>query len=175
MEGSWVEEKRLFHGSPHAQEIATDGFDRGYAKDSGMFGKGVYFAENSSKSNNYAYGNFSPCKDHTNRQCELCTLCKVALGKVFETTSTVKSCPRGYHSVKALPQRGFLNHVEYIIYNDDQVYPRFLIEYTTTYTAQVVPRPNPQIDPFFRQFLRLKRMMNKPQQNRQNTKGCIIL
>ncbi|XP_059470849.1 poly [ADP-ribose] polymerase tankyrase-2-like [Neocloeon triangulifer] len=135
--GHWVEEKHLFHGSPQAKKIACEGFDRGFAKNSGMFGKGVYFAENSSKSNNYAFGNFKPCDQHHNRRCQICTrqmlICKVALGRIHHLTSTATSLPRGYHSVKAEPNSNFLLHPEYIIYNDDQVYPSFLVEYKTNY------------------------------------------
>jgi hypothetical protein len=36
----WVEEKRLFHGSPHVLKIAREGFNSNLAKPSGMFGPG---------------------------------------------------------------------------------------------------------------------------------------
>ncbi|XP_059470210.1 poly [ADP-ribose] polymerase tankyrase-like [Neocloeon triangulifer] len=141
--GKWVEEKRLFHGSPQAEKIAKEGFDQGFAKTSGMFGKGVYFAEHSSKSNNYAFGCCEPCPRHKNRLCEICTrsmlLCKVALGRVYNATQVLTSLPHGYHSIKAKPQDGFLLYPEYIIYNDDQVYPRFLIEYTANFKHTPTP------------------------------------
>ncbi|XP_065340648.1 poly [ADP-ribose] polymerase tankyrase-like [Cloeon dipterum] len=134
-----VEEKRLFHGSPKADVIAKQGFDRGYAKQSGMFGAGVYFAEHSSKSNNYAFGNHQPCSTHNNKKCSECVrkilICRVALGRKYETTlRTVSSLPQGYHSVKA-NQGVRLQFPEYVIYDDDQVYPSYLIEYTTNYTT----------------------------------------
>ncbi|XP_065341885.1 poly [ADP-ribose] polymerase tankyrase-2-like [Cloeon dipterum] len=139
MGGRHVEEKRLFHGSPKADTIAKEGFDRGFAKDSCMFGSGVYFAEHSSKSNNFAFGNHQPCPTHNNKKCSICVrsvlLCKVALGRIYETTlSTVSALPAGYHSVKANPGL-LLLFPEYIIYDDKQVYPRFLIEYTTDYAS----------------------------------------
>ncbi|CAB3380280.1 Hypothetical predicted protein [Cloeon dipterum] len=137
MGGRHVEEKRLFHGSPKADTIARVGFDRGFAKDTCMFGSGVYFAEHSSKSNNYAFGNHKPCPTHKNKNCSICVrsmlLCKVALGRIYETTqSTVTSLPADFDSVKA-NAGPLLLYPEYIIYKDDQVYPRFLIEYTTNY------------------------------------------
>ncbi|XP_065340105.1 poly [ADP-ribose] polymerase tankyrase-like [Cloeon dipterum] len=133
-----VEERRLFHGSPKADVIAKQGFDRGYAQQSGMFGNGVYFAEHSSKSNNYSFGCGQPCPTHSRSKCSECVrmilICKVALGKKYETSlTTVNSLPRGYHSVKA--NAGIrLQFPEYVIYNDDQVYPSYLIEYTTNYS-----------------------------------------
>jgi hypothetical protein len=39
----WVEEKRLFHGSPRALRIAHEGFNSNFAKSSGMFGAGLTF------------------------------------------------------------------------------------------------------------------------------------
>ncbi|CAB3380282.1 Hypothetical predicted protein [Cloeon dipterum] len=138
--GKQVEEKRLFHGSPNADIIAREGFDRGFARNTGMFGNGVYFAEHSSKSNNYAFGNHQPCQTHRNKKCSVCVrkilICKVALGRIYETTqSTVSALPAGYHSVKA-NAGPLLLYPEYIIYDDKQVYPRYLIEFTTNYAPE---------------------------------------
>ncbi|VEL31071.1 unnamed protein product [Protopolystoma xenopodis] len=44
-------ERFLFHGSPFLQAIVMKGFDERHAYIGGMFGAGIYFAENSSKSN----------------------------------------------------------------------------------------------------------------------------
>ena len=44
-------EMLLFHGSPFINAIVTKGFDERHAYIGGMFGAGIYFAENSSKSN----------------------------------------------------------------------------------------------------------------------------
>lgn len=46
-----VNERLLFHGSPFIQAIVNRGFDERHAYIGGMFGAGIYFAENSSKSN----------------------------------------------------------------------------------------------------------------------------
>ena len=51
-------ERMLFHGSPFINAIVQKGFDERHAYIGGMFGAGIYFAENSSKSNQYAYGKF---------------------------------------------------------------------------------------------------------------------
>ncbi|XP_059470411.1 poly [ADP-ribose] polymerase tankyrase-like isoform X2 [Neocloeon triangulifer] len=147
LDGYYVKEMHLFHGTPYAREIAVEGFDQGLAKAKGMFGKGVYFAEHSSKSNNYAFGAFKGCPKHNNKKCEICIrrilICKVALGRIYRTKRTVKYLPEGYHSVKAIPDTGFLLRPEYIIYNDEQVYPSFLIQYTATYKKKP-----PKVSPY---------------------------
>ena len=51
-------ERMLFHGSPFINAIIKKGFDERHAHIGGMFGAGIYFAENSSKSNQYSYGKF---------------------------------------------------------------------------------------------------------------------
>jgi len=62
-----------------------------------MFGKGVYFADCSSKSANYV---------HATQQHPfgLLILSQVALGKIYETTKAkhFEKAPIGYHSVKAI-------------------------------------------------------------------------
>lgn len=52
----FANERMLFHGSPFINAIVQKGFDERHAYIGGMFGAGIYFAENSSKSNQYAYG-----------------------------------------------------------------------------------------------------------------------
>ena len=50
-------ERLLFHGTPEfavAKTIATEGFDNRTARDSGIFGKGTYFAAQTCKSAQYA-------------------------------------------------------------------------------------------------------------------------
>ncbi len=52
----YANERMLFHGSPFLNAIIQKGFDERHAYIGGMFGAGIYFAENSSKSNQYVYG-----------------------------------------------------------------------------------------------------------------------
>lgn len=49
-------ERLLFHGSPFLQTIVLKGFDERHAYIGGMFGAGIYFAENSSKANQVCVG-----------------------------------------------------------------------------------------------------------------------
>ena len=63
------------------------GFDERHACIGGMFGAGIYFAENSSKSNQYVYGinGGTGCPMHKDRSCYICPrqmiFCRVTLGK----------------------------------------------------------------------------------------------
>lgn len=83
----------LFHGSPFINAIVQKGFDERHAYIGGMFGAGkliyknfknnnninltflgIYFAENSSKSNQYVYGigGGTGCPAHKDRSCYQC-------------------------------------------------------------------------------------------------------
>lgn len=59
----------LFLGSPFINAIIHKGFDERHAYIGGMFGAGIYFAENSSKSNQYVYGigGGTGCPTHKDR------------------------------------------------------------------------------------------------------------
>ncbi|XP_059482669.1 poly [ADP-ribose] polymerase tankyrase-like [Neocloeon triangulifer] len=135
--GKLVPEIRLFHGTNHADKIVRDGFNVDCSNPNGMFGKGIYFADLSSKSSQYTFeGCNTACKSHNIVYCTSCIrkmlVCKVALGKSYEATAPMNGilqAPQGYHSVIAKPRSGFLNYSEYIVYNNYQAYPGYLIEY----------------------------------------------
>lgn len=61
-------------GSPFVNAIIHKGFDERHAYIGGMFGAGIYFAENSSKSNQYVYGigGGTGCPLHKDRSCYMC-------------------------------------------------------------------------------------------------------
>lgn len=61
-------------GSPFVNAIIHKGFDERHAYIGGMFGAGIYFAENSSKSNQYVYGigGGTGCPLHKDRSCYIC-------------------------------------------------------------------------------------------------------
>jgi len=63
-----------FLGSPFINAIIHKGFDERHAYIGGMFGAGIYFAENSSKSNQYVYGigGGTGCPTHKDRSCYIC-------------------------------------------------------------------------------------------------------
>jgi tankyrase len=130
-------ERMLFHGSPFINAIVQKGFDERHAYIGGMFGAGIYFAENSSKSNQYVYGigGGTGCPDHRDRSCYVChrqlLLCRVTLGKPFLQFSAMKMAhaPPGHHAVIGRPSVGGLNFAEYVVYRGEQAYPEYLIEY----------------------------------------------
>ncbi|XP_073238296.1 poly [ADP-ribose] polymerase tankyrase-1-like [Porites lutea] len=130
-------ERMLFHGSAFINAILQKGFDERHAYIGGMFGAGIYFAENSSKSNQYVYGigGGSGCALHKDKSCYLCErqllLCRVALGKPFYQFSAVKMAhaPPGHHSVIGRPSSEGLSFAEYVVYRGEQAYPEYLITY----------------------------------------------
>uniref|UniRef100_H2ZNF9 Poly [ADP-ribose] polymerase n=1 Tax=Ciona savignyi TaxID=51511 RepID=H2ZNF9_CIOSA len=130
-------DRMLFHGSPFISAIVQKGFDERHAYIGGMFGAGIYFAENSSKSNQYVYGinGGTGCPMHKDRSCYIChrqmIFCRVTLGKSFLQFSAMKMAhaPPGHHSVIGRPSVGGLSHAEYVIYRGEQAYPEYLITY----------------------------------------------
>merc|ERR1719150_1844362 len=130
-------ERMLFHGSPFINAIVQKGFDERHAYIGGMFGAGIYFAEHSSKSNQYIYGigGGTGCPLHKDRSCYIChrqlLLCRVALGKSFLQFNAMKMAhaPPGHHSVVGRPSVGGLSFPEYVVYRGEQAYPEYLICY----------------------------------------------
>ncbi|XP_041714449.1 poly [ADP-ribose] polymerase tankyrase-2 isoform X2 [Coregonus clupeaformis] len=130
-------ERMLFHGSPFVNAIIHKGFDERHAYIGGMFGAGIYFAENSSKSNQYFYGigGGTGCPLHKDRSCYVCQrhllFCRVTLGKSFLQFSAMKMAhsPPGHHSVTGRPSVNGLALAEYVIYRGEQAYPEYLITY----------------------------------------------
>ncbi|CAB1322123.1 unnamed protein product [Coregonus sp. 'balchen'] len=122
-------ERMLFHGSPFINAIIHKGFDERHAYIGGMFGAGIYFAENSSKSNQYVYGigGGTGCPTHKDRSCYLChrqmLFCRVTLGKSFLQFSAMKMAhaPPGHHSVIGRPSVNGLAYAEYVIYRGEQI------------------------------------------------------
>uniref|UniRef100_A0A8P4K2F7 Poly [ADP-ribose] polymerase n=1 Tax=Dicentrarchus labrax TaxID=13489 RepID=A0A8P4K2F7_DICLA len=127
----------LFPGSPFVNAIIHKGFDERHAYIGGMFGAGIYFAENSSKSNQYVYGigGGTGCPLHKDRSCYVCNrhllFCRVTLGKSFLQFSAMKMAhsPPGHHSVTGRPSVNGLALAEYVIYRGEQAYPEYLITY----------------------------------------------
>ncbi len=102
----------LFHGSPFINAIVQKGFDERHAYIGGMFGAGmfkfrnsnkktfvgiavfagIYFAEHSSKSNQYIYGigGGTGCPQHKDRSCYICSRWEM---KKKPTKNHSRSCP----------------------------------------------------------------------------------
>ncbi|XP_065883611.1 poly [ADP-ribose] polymerase tankyrase-2-like [Dysidea avara] len=135
--GGAANERMLFHGSAFVMSIIKSGFDERHAYIGGMFGAGIYFAENSSKSNQYVYGigGGTGCPDHSDKSCYQCPrkllLCRVTLGKPHESLSAFRMAhaPPGHHSVVGKPSPGGLSFSEFVIYRGEQAYPEYLVTY----------------------------------------------
>ncbi len=88
----------MFHGSKEAgiTGIYEGGFDSRYFAKDGYYGRGAYFADDSSKSHQYV----EKCPKYNNLNCMF--LCKVALGKQehCKQAANGKLGPSpGYHSI----------------------------------------------------------------------------
>jgi hypothetical protein len=124
----------LFHGTTKHKDIINNGLDPRYGN-AGMFGRGIYFADQSSKSNQYSRPESCKKNGHAEdcRQCErVMFYCRVVIGKVCERkhgNSSLTVAPDGYDSVKGIPSKGGLRFSEYIVYHQYQAYPEYLIEY----------------------------------------------
>ncbi|XP_051960222.1 poly [ADP-ribose] polymerase tankyrase-1-like isoform X3 [Xyrauchen texanus] len=142
-------ERMLFHGSPFINAIIHKGFDERHAYIGGMFGAGIYFAENSSKSNQYVYGigGGTGCPTHKDRSCYIChrqmLFCRVTLGKSFLQFSAMKMAhaPPGHHSIIGRPSVNGLAYAEYVIYRGEQAYPEYLITYQIIKPDSTPPSP----------------------------------
>lgn len=128
-----VNEVLLFHGTHPiaADRIAKTNFSINLAGSNAgaLYGKGLYLAENTSKSDEY-------CRPGPGGLCTM-LLCRAVLGKAFETAElepNPRACEaaviRGSsHSIigDRLKCRGTFR--EFVFFDQDQIYPSFLISY----------------------------------------------
>lgn len=128
-----LNEVLLFHGTNHiaAEKIATSEFRIRLAGSNAgtLYGRGVYFAENSSKSDEYTRPD--------PRGFRTLLVCRVTLGRTFYT-DRVEADPRGcedaclrgpYHSVLGDRQKARGTFREFVIFDEDQVYANFILIY----------------------------------------------
>ena len=92
-----------------------------------MFGNGVYFSDQSTKSLNYAYGYWS---GQRNNQCFM-FLNDVAMGNYHVPPhSTSSKPPAGYHSYFAKAGKSSVQNNEMIVFDTCQINPKYLIEFS---------------------------------------------
>lgn len=91
-----------------------------------MFGDGIYFSDQSSKSLNYSYGYWDGGPRDTT--CFM-FLADVAMGKSFTPSSSRRTVPAGYHSMFAKANESGVKNNEMIVYETDQVLLRYLCEF----------------------------------------------
>jgi poly [ADP-ribose] polymerase len=91
-----------------------------------MFGDGLYFASDSTKSLNYAYGYWS---GKAEKKCFM-FLADVAMGKEYVPRSYSETLPKaGYDSTWAKANQSGVRNDEFIVYNKNQADLTYLIEF----------------------------------------------
>ena len=125
--------KQLWHGTKDANLLSI--LKSGYVipKSGGsvaitgrMFGDGVYFSDQSTKSLNYATSFWGG----SGSQRTFMLLNDVAMGREYMTRQSFRgSIPAGYDSCFAKPGIAPIRNNEMIVYNLNQINPRFLCEF----------------------------------------------
>lgn len=129
-----VKTMELYHGSRseniiHVLQKGLRIKPSGAVHTGSMFGDGIYFASNSTKSANYCWG-FG--RREMSKTYYL-FVCEVATGRIKDYTyskSHLKSAPWGYNSVRGVAGPSLLND-EYIVYRESQVRIKYVIEFTS--------------------------------------------
>mmetsp|Transcript_84605 Transcript_84605/g.237947 ORF Transcript_84605/g.237947 Transcript_84605/m.237947 type:complete len:588 (+) Transcript_84605:1-1764(+) len=137
-----VNETFLFHGTTKqaADSITTSDFRLNLAGTNAgtLYGRGVYFAENASKSDEYTR------PDTHNLRYML--LCRTLLGRAYyldqkdaDPRACEEACLRGkFHSVLGDRKKARGTFREFIVFDEEQVYPNYILVYR---------RVDPQLDP----------------------------
>ena len=127
-DGNNANEQLLWHGSPNKnwKTIITKGLSLDYAG-TGMFGKGIYFADESKKSYGYTSGMRSKWHHGNNTRLYLAVF-KVNLGKTYSAKGSLNACPKGFDSVSALHNNTTLHMNEYVIYDNSRCTIEGLVE-----------------------------------------------
>ncbi|CAE8603801.1 unnamed protein product [Polarella glacialis] len=140
-----VNETVLWHGtSPQgAVGIAQNGFDlsRAGSAAGSMYGPGIYLAEASSKSDEYAQDDNGGL--YSGEYCLL--ICKVVLGEPMCLTAggnsvhtSIKASMDGgaYDSVLGDREASVGTYREFVVYREEQVYPEFIVLYNRAESNQ---------------------------------------
>lgn len=98
----------------------------GYTITGRMFGDGLYFSDQSSKSLNYAYGYWGGGGRQDN--CFM-LLADVALGKAYTPSGPTGRLPAGYDSMFAVGGRSGVQNNEMIVYKLNQAHLSYLCEF----------------------------------------------
>lgn len=130
-----VDTMELFHGSRNENilSIMQSGLKikpKSAVHSGSMFGSGIYLASDVTKSANYCWGFGNAVAD-----TYYMFLCEAATGKVKEydnAQSQLTAAPRGYNSVRGVKGRSLI-HDEYIVYKDNQVKIKYIIEFKKGY------------------------------------------
>lgn len=132
MLGKVGNEKQLWHGTRahNVLSILKAGLiiptsSGGYTITGRMFGDGVYFSDQSSKSLNYAYGYWGGSRENN---CFM-FLANVAMGKEYVPPRPMQRPPSGYDSMFAIGGKSGVANNEMIVYDLDQTHLAYLCEF----------------------------------------------
>lgn len=127
-----LNEVYLWHGTRqlNVEHILQDGFDERVCSLTGMFGAGLYFAEDSCKSGQYAEKSISSSRSH------FFFLSRVLLGRPHHTNQPmpeIRKAPDSFDSVVFSPTEDspLGHHREFVVYDRYQAYPEYLVEACT--------------------------------------------
>lgn len=125
----------MIHGTSHtaAESISSADFDMARASPHGLFGAGLYFAESVSKSDEYVQG-----KSAHGVETFPLLICRVCLGYIYycderapDRRQLEAKCLRGdYHSVLGDRKKTSGTFREFIIYDNLQAFPAYIVYYT---------------------------------------------
>jgi len=132
----------MIHGTnPAAADgISSTDFDMARASPSGLFGAGIYFAESVSKSDEYAKG-----KTEGGREIFPLLIFRVCLGNIYycaergpdrrqlEARCLGVSGERKWHSVLGDRKKTSGTFREFIVYDNEQAFPAYIVWYTREY------------------------------------------
>ena len=126
-------ERQLWHGTRahNVLSILKGGLiiptsSGGYTITGRMFGDGIYFSDQSSKSLNYAYGYWGGGGRQNN--CFM-LLADVAMGKSYTPSGPTGRLPSGYDSMYAIGGRSGVMNNEMIVYKLNQAHLAYLCEF----------------------------------------------
>mmetsp|Transcript_57742 Transcript_57742/g.108663 ORF Transcript_57742/g.108663 Transcript_57742/m.108663 type:complete len:219 (-) Transcript_57742:141-797(-) len=128
-----LNEVYLWHGTRqlNIEHILQDGFDERVCSLTGMFGAGLYFAEDSCKSGQYAEKSISSWRSH------FFFLSRVLLGRSHHTDQPmpeIRKAPDSFDSVVFSPTEDspLGHHREFVVYDRYQAYPEYIVEACTS-------------------------------------------
>eukprot|EP00928_Gymnodinium_smaydae_P045436 TRINITY_DN30287_c0_g1_i1.p1 TRINITY_DN30287_c0_g1~~TRINITY_DN30287_c0_g1_i1.p1 ORF type:complete len:684 (-),score=101.59 TRINITY_DN30287_c0_g1_i1:194-2155(-) len=134
-----VQEAWLFHGTSKAGADGITGgdfqIDRAGTGAGTLYGRGIYLAEACTKSDEYTVEEGGE---------RFLLLCRTVLGRVHytdevrpDTEKLEQACLSGtYHSVLGDREKSRGTYREFMVYDDDQVYPAYMIAYRRQYYSK---------------------------------------
>lgn len=94
-----------------------------------MYGDGLYFSDQSSKSFQYVLGT-APGQAYGGTARNFMLLCEVAMGRAYTPSGTTRHIPAGYNSCYAKAGRSGVRNNEHVVYKETQARIKYLVEFS---------------------------------------------